>query len=127
MIERTFEYYGYCTRVIDGDTIEVYVDMGFEIHHKIRVRLLNVLAPEIFSGPPEGRAKGKLAKDYLSSILSGQYIKIQTVKDHTTFNRYIATVWVDAADEIAELDEISGIVNVNEEMTRYINENKLND
>lgn len=125
MIERTYEYYGYCTRVVDGDTIEVYVDMGFEIHHKIRVRLLNVLAPEIFSGPVEVRAKGKIAKDYLDTLLKGRYVKIQTIKDHTTFNRYIATVWVDAADDIS--DDLTGIVNVNEEMTRYINENKLND
>lgn len=125
MIERTYEYYGYCTRVIDGDTIEVYVDMGFEIHHKIRVRLLNVLAPEIFSGSPEARAKGKIAKEYLNSILSGRYVKIQTVKDHTTFNRYIATVWVDEPDEFN--DSLTDIINVNEEMTRYINENKLND
>lgn len=124
MIERTFEYYGYCTRAIDGDTIEVYVDLGFEIHHKIRVRLLNVLAPEIFSGPPEVRAKGKIAKDYLETLLYGKYVKIQTIKDHTSFNRYIATVWVDEPDDFA--DSLTGVVNVNEEMTRYINENNLN-
>jgi micrococcal nuclease len=124
MIERTFEYYGYCTRVIDGDTIEVYVDMGFEIHHKIRVRLLNVLAPELFSGPADVRVKGKVARDYLDILLRGRYVKIQTVKDHTTFNRYIATVWVDEPDDFA--DSLTGVVNVNEEMTRYINENNLN-
>lgn len=126
MIERTFEYYGICTRVIDGDTVEIHIDMGFEIHHTIRVRLLNVMAPEIFSGPTEVRAKGKIAKDYLDSLLRGKYVKIQTVKDHTSFNRYIATVWVDEPADFFS-DGLTDILNVNEEMTRYINENKLND
>jgi len=119
MIERTFEYYGLCTRAVDGDTIEINVDMGFKIHHIIRVRMLDVMAPEIFSGPPEVRAKGQIAKTYLEELVLDKYVKIQTVKDHTSFNRYIATVWVDD-------DELTHIVNVNEVMTEYIDRNQLN-
>jgi len=124
MIERTFEYYGVCTRVIDGDTIELDIDMGFQIHHIIRVRMLNVMAPEIFSGPPEVRERGQTAKRFLEFLVLNQFVKVQTVKDHTSFNRYIATVWVNQPDDIT--DNLTGDLNVNEAMTQYITDNKLN-
>ena len=33
-------------RVVDGDTMDVVVDLGFNISHKIRVRLAHFNAPE---------------------------------------------------------------------------------
>lgn len=32
--------------VVDGDTIDLMIDLGFNIHHKIRVRLFGVNTPE---------------------------------------------------------------------------------
>jgi micrococcal nuclease len=32
--------------VVDGDTIDLMIDLGFNIHHKIRVRLYGVNTPE---------------------------------------------------------------------------------
>lgn len=33
-------------RVVDGDTVDLIVDLGFKIKHKIRVRLLKFAAPD---------------------------------------------------------------------------------
>ncbi|KKI52674.1 hypothetical protein UF69_2267 [Staphylococcus haemolyticus] len=35
-----------CTNVVDGDTIDIDIDLGFETFAKRRVRLLNVDTPE---------------------------------------------------------------------------------
>ena len=32
--------------IVDGDTLDVTVDLGFDITHKIRVRLLGIDTPE---------------------------------------------------------------------------------
>jgi micrococcal nuclease len=43
-----FEYYAKVERVIDGDTLEVIIDLGFTINITVHVRLLGVNTPEIF-------------------------------------------------------------------------------
>ena len=32
--------------VVDGDTVDLMVDLGFQVHHKIRVRLYGINTPE---------------------------------------------------------------------------------
>ena len=119
-----FEYFGVCTRVIDGDTIEVVLDLGFRIMNTIRVRLADVYAPEIFSGPTEEREKGARAKAFLSNLLLEKMVMVKTAKDTTSFNRYVATVWV--ANEVpGKLNEESPAININELMTEYLVQNNL--
>lgn len=43
-----FTYNCKILKVIDGDTVEVLIDLGFDISIKERVRLLGVNTPEIF-------------------------------------------------------------------------------
>ena len=41
-----FWYGATVLKVVDGDTIELMVDLGFSVHHKIRVRLYGINTPE---------------------------------------------------------------------------------
>ena len=41
-----FEYLCKVTRVVDGDTIDVNIDLGFSIWHKARVRMAGIDATE---------------------------------------------------------------------------------
>lgn len=49
-------------RVIDGDTLDLEVDLGFRVYHQVRVRLADVDAPE-----PRGdeRERGLEAKAFV--------------------------------------------------------------
>lgn len=49
-----YEYQAELVRVIDADTYELDIDLGFLVHVKERVRLRGANAPERFT--PEGRA-----------------------------------------------------------------------
>lgn len=88
-----WNYKAHCTRVVDGDTYDVTVDLGFNILHKIRLRLRGVDTPEVF-GPNTSEA-GKVASEYVRSILENKDVQITTYKiQPTTFNRYEADVSV---------------------------------
>lgn len=48
--------------VVDGDTIDVELDLGFHIRMKERVRLIGVDTPEVFG--PNAEASGQVASDF---------------------------------------------------------------
>ena len=48
--------------VVDGDTIDIEIDLGFHIKVKERVRLLGVDTPEVFG--PNAEAAGTVASDF---------------------------------------------------------------
>lgn len=78
-------------RVIDGDTIEATIDLGFNTFRKEKLRLARINAPEIRTD------SGQVSKSHLSEILDGKSIRIQTIKDkEDKYGRYIAEVWVDS-------------------------------
>ena len=41
-----YVYNAKCTRVVDGDTIDAQIDLGFDVHKKIRIRMVGINTPE---------------------------------------------------------------------------------
>ena len=58
-----YEYRAKVDRVVDGDTVDFIVDLGFKISFKIRTRLAGVNTPE------RGRADFKKATVMLENLL----------------------------------------------------------
>ena len=58
-------------RIIDGDTIDAYIDLGFDISVKKRIRFLGINTPESRTRDLEEKARGLAAKDRLKAILEG--------------------------------------------------------
>jgi micrococcal nuclease len=56
-------------RVIDGDTIEAMVDLGFYTWHKVTVRLYGINAPESRTRDLEEKERGLAAKKRLTELL----------------------------------------------------------
>lgn len=78
-------------KVVDGDTLQVMVDCGFDIHRKITVRLLRVQAPE--AKTEQGPVFTLLTTNWLKSQ-NGLHIK--TVKEKKDrYARYLAEVFGD--------------------------------
>jgi micrococcal nuclease len=69
-------------KVVDGDTIDVDIDLGFNITISQRVRLKGINAPETRTKNLEEKDKGLKAKSWLEEELSkeGQWI-IKTYKE----------------------------------------------
>ena len=81
----SFVYNAVLERVIDGDTIDVTLDLGFDIKlHKQRVRLAGIDTPETRTKNLEEKELGLDAKDFLERRLNdsiGYNLKVKTEKD----------------------------------------------
>ena len=88
-----YSYRAIVRRIVDGDTIDCDVDMGFRAWRMgERFRLDGIDAPEV-RGPE--RDAGKAATAFVEGMLSpGDEITIETAKDPDNFGRWIATVYV---------------------------------
>ena len=64
-----FEYNATVTRVVDGDTIDAMVDLGFGTWKKVRIRMHGINAPESRTRDLEEKKKGLAAKARLVEML----------------------------------------------------------
>lgn len=55
--------------MIDGDTVDVRIDLGFKIHHMIRVRVYGINTPETRTRNLEEKARGMRAKGRMWDLL----------------------------------------------------------
>jgi len=62
-------YNAKCIKVVDGDTIDAQIDLGFDTHKVIRIRLVGINAPESRTRDLEEKAKGLAAKQFVIDIL----------------------------------------------------------
>lgn len=83
-----FNYSAVVTKVIDGDTVDLTVDLGFHITLDIRTRLMGINAPEVST--PEGRT----ARDALRAQLPiGTAVTVETQKDPgDKYGRWLALI-----------------------------------
>ncbi len=89
----SYRYSAIVRRIVDADTLDLDVDMGFRAWRiRERFRLAGINAPEM-RGPQ--RAAGQAAKAYLESMLPiGAPVVIESAKDPDVFGRWIARVWL---------------------------------
>ena len=64
-----YEYNAKCTRVIDGDTIDCEINLGFDITIHERVRLAGINTPETRTRDLDEKAKGLAAKDRVMELM----------------------------------------------------------
>ena len=66
-----YNYNAKCTRVVDGDTIDAEIDLGFDIKVKKRIRLGGINAPESRTRNKVEKKLGLAAKERLKEIMDG--------------------------------------------------------
>jgi len=94
-------------KVVDGDTIDAEIDLGFDIKVKKRVRFMGINAPESRTRDLEEKAKGLAAKDRVKALLEG-CDNIQ-LKSHGIgkFGRCLGEVMLDMVDGQEKLTLVS--------------------
>lgn len=65
-------------KVIDGDTFDAMVDLGFNVSLKVRVRLSGIDAPESRTRDKEEKRRGLKAKERLRGLLQEKPILIES-------------------------------------------------
>lgn len=90
-------HYGHRTKflkAIDGDTVDVEIDMGFRIFSKQRLRLARIDACEMRSQVPGEKEKAIRARDYIELFFKSHPEAPLTIHTEKTdkYGRYVAEV-----------------------------------
>ena len=106
-----FEYYvKQVTKVVDGDTIDVVIDLGFDIGFTTRVRLAGIDTPESRTKDLTEKALGLESKKYLADRLKdAKNIVIKTEKINSTekFGRVLGWLYVNGEGNSLNVEMIN--------------------
>ena len=89
-------------RVVDGDTIDVDIDLGFDISFTSRVRLAGIDTPESRTTDKKEKVLGLEVKQRLKDLLSkSSKIVIRTEKPDSTekYGRILGWLFIDGAEK----------------------------
>ena len=112
-----YEYHAVVDRVVDGDTLDVTIDLGFHTYIKTRVRMEGMNAPESRTRDLEEKERGLAAKARLQEII--EYNKnhcILRVSGLGKYGRALATVFVNNLSPVAK--EGITLVDVNKQLIK---------
>ena len=77
-----YEYSATLVKIVDGDTVDVLIDLGFNITKKERVRLLGIDTPESATKDLAEKKLGIEAKEYITQwFMKNTPFRLQTTKD----------------------------------------------
>ena len=95
-----YEYSCIVDRVVDGDTVDVVLDLGFDVRFFSRVRLYGIDTPESRTRDKDEKARGLISKKFLQEALADQEVVIKTkLKDSRgKYGRVLGELWVDGVN-----------------------------
>ena len=91
-----YKYRAVCRHVVDGDTLDLDIDMGLFIQRHERIRLYGINAPEIKGA---SKIEGLKATDFVKSMVCGTPVApaplwVETFLDKSEkYGRLLAKVW----------------------------------
>lgn len=102
-----YEYRTKVSRVVDGDTVDVDIDLGFGVWlRKERVRLLGIDTPESRTRDREEKKYGLAAKEFLKKALGTSPI-LKTTKDGKgKFGRILGEFIVEVEDNRININQL---------------------
>ena len=96
-----YEYKCTIDRVVDGDTVDATLDLGFSVLYKSRVRLFGIDTPESRTRNKDEKARGKLAAKFLSDAIKKAdtvIIRTELRDSRGKFGRVLGTIVCDGVD-----------------------------
>ena len=106
-----YTYKAKCLRVVDGDTLDAQIDLGFDTHKVIRIRLVGINTPESRTRDLEEKARGLAAKQFVKDTLA-KHENSFILQSHGVgkYGRCLGELHVDMVDGKESLT----LINVNE-------------
>jgi micrococcal nuclease len=99
-------------KVIDGDTFDIIIDLGFDTFKKGRVRLYGVNTPESRTSNLEEKKQGLAAKEFTDQWLNraNNKVKIETIiNKNEKYGRVLAMIWNESGDCLNKDIIVSGL------------------
>jgi|TARA_R100000005_G_C4995581_1_gene202492 micrococcal nuclease len=105
-------------RIIDGDTVDAVIDLGFDVSVHKRIRLAGIDTPESRTRDLEEKERGLASKARLEEMLEGGEFILES-KEVGKYGRVLGTLFVEKISEdnlTAEPQTIQ--ININETLVR---------
>lgn len=90
-----YVYNALVTNVVDGDTIDATVYLGFYVAASIRFRLVGINTPEINSPDPVVREAALNAKKRVQDLILNKSVTLRSFKTDK-YGRWLADVYLDS-------------------------------
>lgn len=100
-----YVYKAKIVNVVDGDTVDAVVNVGFKMTSTQRLRLLDVDTAEMNDKDPILRAKALAAKVWMIDQVLNKDVMIKTEKSDV-FGRYLAYIYVGERNINEELKQL---------------------
>ncbi len=102
-----YQYKAKILKVLDGDTVDVDLDLGFNIIlANQRVRMAGIDTPESRTTDSEEKVRGQLSKKKLSEKLPvGSWVKIETQKSNSNDDKFGRILAVFIAEDGTSLNQ----------------------
>lgn len=88
-----------CRHVVDGDTADFFVDLGWLQYAYVTVRFYDVDTPELRGTRGAEREAARQARARVTELLLDQPVLLRSYRDKTTFGRFVASVWFASSDD----------------------------
>jgi micrococcal nuclease len=92
MIQPSYVYKARITNVVDGDTVDAVVDIGFRLSAMLRLRLARVDTAELNATDPAIRVAAVNSKAFVVGAVLDKEVVVET-KKADSFGRYLAEVY----------------------------------
>lgn len=89
-----YKYKAILNKIIDGDTIDVQIHLGFGIELKQRVRLYGINTPETRTLDLDEKKRGRAAKDRLKELLPREFVIETILNKRGKYGRVLGILWV---------------------------------
>ena len=99
-LEPSYCYKAKIDRVVDGDTVYAFINVGFNISIYEKIRIAKIDTPEIYGVKKDTQEyeDGMRAKDRLVELIEGKDVIVRTELDKKgKYGRYIAEIFVDGS------------------------------
>lgn len=99
-----YHYKAVCNKIIDGDTIDATIDLGFDVLKHEIIRLKGLDTPESRTTNKLEKMAGLKVKQFLMDTIQSKefYISIETTsEDNEKFGRYLGEIFLNESDTIS--------------------------
>jgi len=104
LVNNLYWYRASTVRVVDGDTADLLLDLGYKIRFEQRVRLYGLNAPEVHGATKEAglKTKGRLAE-----LIVGKELWVDSIKDsQEKYGRYLVEIWVKSDTGLKSVNQL---------------------
>ena len=101
-----YDYKATSVRVVDGDTVDAEIDLGFDVKIKKRIRLVGINTPECRTRDLKEKALGLAAKERVKAILTENIKFTLESTELGKYGRVLGKIHINKLDGTESLTQI---------------------